>query len=242
MKTAIITGASGGIGSALVKKFVGEGYFVIGGYNGGKDRVDTLIRELGGCKDFFMPVFSDLSEKGGADELFSVATENFGHADVVVCSAGLDLYKLAEDTTESDLDKLYSVNVRSAYRLAALSLEKMLAREFGRIIFISSVWGVAGAAMESAYSMTKSSLTGLTRSLAKETGGNVTVNCICPGVIDTPMNSRFNKDEISDLIDRTPAGRLGHPEEVAELAAFLASDKAAFITGQSIVIDGGFIL
>ena len=118
----------------------------------------------------------------------------------------------------------------------------MLAREFGRIIFISSVWGVAGAAMESAYSMTKSALTGLTRSLAKETGGNVTVNCICPGVIDTPMNSRFNKDEISDLIDRTPAGRLGRPEEVAELAAFLASDKAAFITGQSIVIDGGFIL
>ena len=242
MKTAIITGASGGIGSALVKKFVGEGYFVVGGYNGGQNRIDTLIRELGGYKDYFMPVFSDWSEKGGAEALYSVAIENYGHADAVICSAGIDLYKLAEDTTETDLDKLYAVNVRSAYRLAALALEKMLARELGRIIFISSVWGVAGAAMESAYSATKSALTGLTRSLAKETGGNVTVNCICPGVIDTAMNSRFSNDEIADLIDRTPAGRLGKPEEVAELAAFLASDKGSFITGQSIVIDGGFIL
>lgn len=242
MKTAIITGASGGIGAALVKKFVGEGYFVVGGYNQGKERAEKLIRELGGYKDYFMPVFSDLSKNGGAESVYNAAKANFGHADVLICSAGLDLYKLAEETTEEDLDKIFSVNVRSAYRLAALALPEMQRREFGRVIFISSVWGVAGAAMESAYSASKSALTGLTKALAKETGGGVTVNCVSPGVIDTSMNARFNKKEISDLIERTPAARLGTAEEVAELVLFLASEKAGFITGQNVVIDGGFIL
>lgn len=242
MKTAIITGASGGIGAALVKKFVGEGYFVVGGYNQGKDRAEELIRELGGCKDYFMPVFSDLSEKGGADALFDTAIDNFGHADVLICSAGLDLYKLAEETTEEDFDKLFSVNVRAAYRLASLVIPEMQRREFGRIVFVSSMWGVAGAAMESAYSASKSALIGLAKALAKETGGNVTVNCVSPGVIDTPMNARFDKEEMAELIERTPAARLGTPEEVAELCFFLSGEKAGFITGQNVVIDGGFIL
>ncbi len=242
MKTAIITGASGGIGAALVKKFALEGYFVAGGYNKGEDRAKALVRELGGYKDYFMPVFSDLSETGGADKLFEATKENFGHTDVLVCAAGLDLYKLCEETEPEELDKLFAVNVSAAYRLASLTLPEMQHREFGRIIFISSVWGAVGAAMESAYSASKSALIGLTKALAKETGGNVTVNCVSPGVIDTPMNARFDRRETAELIERTPAGRLGTAEEVAELVFYLASEKASFITGQNIVIDGGFAL
>ena len=96
--------------------------------------------------------------------------------------------------------------------------------------------------MESAYSASKSALIGLSKALAKETGGNVTVNCVSPGVIDTPMNARFDKEEMAELIERTPAARLGTPEEVAELCFFLSGEKSGFITGQNVVIDGGFIL
>lgn len=243
MKTALITGASGGIGAALAEKFFSEGYFTVAAYNKGKDRVYALKERLGERGELLFPVFSDLSAKGGAKILYDYAEKNFGHVDVLVCNAGADLYKLAAETSEEEFSALTQVNLTSAFSLSSLCLNKMSERNRGKIIFVSSVWGIAGAAMESAYSAGKAALIGLTKSLAKEAGpAGVNVNCVCPGVIDTPMNSRFSAEEITALKERTPLGRLGAPREIAELVYFLSSDKADFITGQAIAADGGFIL
>ncbi len=245
MKTALITGASGGIGCALVKKFVDSGYFVLGQYNQNEKGILSLISELKNADkaDYFCTVKADLNEMSGVQAVVNSAMQNFGHIDVLINNAGTDLYKLCTDTTEEEFDKIMGVNLKAPYFLTSMLLEQMINRKYGKIIFISSIWGKVGGAMESAYSASKSALIGLTKSLAKEVGRNrITVNCICPGVIDTPMNARFDGREILDLKERTPLYRLGSVEDVANLAGFLASGAGDFITGQAITSDGGFTL
>lgn len=238
MKTALVTGASGAIGRALVKKFVESGYFVVGGYNNDAESVKALEKEFDGV---FFGVHADLKDVGETVELYSYAQKNFGHVDALVLNAGVGLYKLLTDTEVSEWDEIFNVNVRSAFLLSKLCLPEMIRRKNGKIVFMSSVWGKNGACMETAYSASKAALIGLTKALAKEASpSGVNVNCVCPGVIDTPMNARFSPEELKTLENSTPLGRLGSPEEVADLCYFLCSDKAEFITGQAFSVDGGF--
>ena len=243
MKTALITGASGSIGSACAEIFVKNGYFTAGTYNTGEKKAFELKRRMGENGELFYPVQADLSDYGGAQAAYDYVKNNFGHADVLVYCAGAELYKLAQDTAGSELERIMNVNFNSAYLLSSLCLKDMTERKRGSIVFVSSIWGARGASMESAYSASKAALIGLTKSLAKEAGpSGVRVNCVCPGATDTKMLARFSAEELADVIERTPLGRLGTPCEMAELIYFLASEKAGFITGQSIVADGGFIL
>lgn len=245
MKTALITGASGGIGSTLVKKFIDDGCFVLGQYNLGEERIRELKEYLreNNQLDYFFSIKADLNTQDGTRTVCKAVDENFGFVDLLINNAGVDLYKLATDTTEEDFDEVMNVNFKASFMLSKHVLRSMIARERGKIIFVSSIWGIAGACMESVYSASKSALSGLAKSLAKEVGrSNITVNCVAPGVINTPMNGCFNEQEISELISKTPLNRLGMPEEVADLVMFLASDRANFITGQTITVDGGFIL
>ena len=245
MKTALITGASGKIGLATVKRFLSDGYFVIGQFNKGQTAIETLKAELekSGLDQTFFSVPCDLSDSQSVDGLIKWALDNFKHIDVLVCNAGVDLYKLATETTLQEWDYLFNVNVRSAHSLTKAFLPAMISRQNGKILFVSSIWGQVGGSMESCYSASKSALIGYCKALAKEVGlSKVNVNCVCPGVIDTPMNDRFSLEEKAQLISATPLGRMGTPEEVANLIHFLCSDKADFITGQAITIDGGFTL
>nr|MBO4518310.1 SDR family oxidoreductase [Clostridia bacterium] len=238
MKTALITGASGAIGGAIAEKFIKDGYFVVGGYNENEKRVKELEKKY---KDLFFGVKADLKSESEIRALYGYAEKNFGHIDALILNAGIGLYKLLTDTSLEEWDGVFSVNVRSSFLLSKLCLNEMIRRGRGKIVFISSVWGKVGASMETAYSASKAALIGLTKALAKEVSpSGICVNCVCPGVIASKMNARFSEKEMAALTAKTPVGRIGSPEEVAELCAYLCSEKADFITGQDFSVDGGF--
>lgn len=245
MKVALISGASGGIGKKIVEIFVKHGYFTVGLYNKGISEIKDLEKSLekDGVKDLFFALQCDFSKKESVKNALSNIQSSFKHIDVLVNNAGIDLYKEITDTTEEEWDEVFEINVKSAFTLSKFALKSMIERKEGKIINVSSVWGISGGSMETAYSASKSALIGFTKALAKEVApSNVNVNCVCPGVIDTKMNARFNAEEIEDLKTRTPLRRLGKAEEVAESVYFLASESSGFITGEVITVDGGFIL
>ena len=240
MKVAVITGASGGIGGAIARKFLENGYFVAGTYNRNKNGIDVLKEKYG---DTFFGVKADLAKTEDIKRLYGFIKGNFGHTDALIGCAGVDLYKLCADTKEEEWNKVFNVNVKANFLLAKECIPDMVERKSGKIVFISSVWGNVGASMESAYSASKFALNGLAKSLAKELApSGITVNCIAPGVIDTAMNGRFSAEEKAELIGRTPAARFGTPREIAEICSFLCDTGGDFITGQVITADGGFTL
>ena len=245
LKTAFITGASGGIGSATALKFLENGYFVIAQYNSSTDGIKNLIsvakeKEF---SDYLFTIQCDFSKTDSVKNMLEVVCKSFKRIDVLVNNAGVGAYKLITETTEEEWDKLFNVNVKSVYMITNAVLNGMISFKRGKIINVSSIWGKAGASMEVAYSASKAAVIGYTKALAKEVSpSGITVNCVCPGVIDTKMNARFSLSEMDELKAGTPLGRLGDSREVAELIYFLSSEKAEFITGQILTVDGGFTL
>ncbi len=245
MKVALITGASSGIGREAARLFAKNGYFVLAHYNTNKAGVDSLIKELeaSGISGTVFGVQSDFNDSESVKKMFAEISKSFKHVDALVNNAGAGLYKLITDTNEEEWDRLFNINIKSAYILTNLVLPQMIARGYGKIVNVSSIWGEFGASMEVAYSASKSAVIGYTKALAKEVApSGITVNCVCPGVIDTAMNKRFSDNEIEQLKMATPLNRLGEPKEIAELIYFLTSNNASFITGQVITSDGGFTL
>lgn len=240
-----MTGASGGIGRAIAKKFIDNGYFVIGQYNSNRESIDSFYTQLKeqGKSDYFYSIKADLSKTEDIENMMQNIFTSFKSIDVLVNNAGVSLTKLITDTTETDWDKMFNVNVKSAYLITKNVLKGMISKKSGKIINISSMWGLVGSSMEVCYSASKASLIGFTKALAKEVGpSNINVNCVCPGVIDTPMNSHLTKQDLIDLANETPLNRIGTAEEVADLVYFLASENSKFITGQVISCDGGFTI
>ena len=245
MKKVFISGASGAIGSAIAKKFLDNGYTVIAHYNTDKTGIDTLknYAESQNALQRIFIVQADLSNSEQVSNMLENLTKSFKSIDVIVNNAGVGLYKLITDTTESEWDKLFAVNIKSAYQINNAFIGGMISKGQGKIINISSMWGSVGASMEVAYSASKAALIGYTKALAKELApSNINVNCICPGVINTPMNARFSKEEVEELINETPLGKLGEPIDVANAVWFLSQEQSSFITGQIITVDGGFTL
>lgn len=238
MKTAFITGACGDIGEKITERLIKDGYFVVGQYRNDERAAKNLKEKFAG---YFFPVKADLTQEKDVKSAVEYFYGNFPRADVFIHCAGTELYKLAQETSVKEWDDVFAVNVKSAFSIARELIPPMVKVKSGRIVFITSVWGKVGASMESVYSASKAALKTFAVSLAKELGpSGITVNCVCPGVIDTKMNKRFDEAEIGALIDATPLKRLGTPADVAELCGFLVGDKAGFITGQEITVDGGF--
>lgn len=266
-KKVLITGGSRGIGAATVKKFVSVGYETVFLYKEDKKSADEILKfcsaagnectvhECAGSQivqaDMRMsprPACTayrcDVSDPDTVRELREkLEKTNNAAFDTLVCNAGIGLSGLFTDMTVGEWNRLRGVNLDGAVNVLCEFLPQLVSKKRGSVILISSMWGRAGASCEAGYSATKAALIGLAKSLAKELGpSGIRVNCVAPGLIDTDMNADLNANDIQELIDQTPIGRMGTPRDVAELIAFLASDKAAFITGQVIGVDGGFVI
>ena len=234
MKKALVTGGSGGIGAAICRALARDGWFVTVGYHENEAAALRLAGEIGG-----QAVGADLRDERESAALMEAA----GELDVLVNCAGVDWYGLLQDMDEADWRQLFGVNVDGMFRCCKLAIPAMVRAGQGCILNVASGLGLAGGACESAYSATKGAVISFTRALAKELGpSGIRVNCICPGCIDTPMLDCFTPEEKAELVERTTLGRLGRSEDVAELAAFLASGRASFITAQAITVDGGFLV
>lgn len=231
-RRAIVTGGSRGIGRACCEALAADGFEVTVNYNRSRAAAEELSQRIGG-----RAVCADVSDFDAVRRM----VESVSGAGVLVCNAGISMQKLFTDTTPEDWRKIFGINVDGAYNACHEAIPYMVHEKWGRIIIISSMWGVRGASCEAAYSATKAALIGLTKALSKELGpSGITVNCIAPGVIDTDMNRALGAETMKELCEETPVMRIGTPEDVAALCAFLASDKASFITGQVISADGGF--
>jgi len=242
-KTVVISGASGGIGTAIAHAFYNEDYNLVLFYNENKEPIDEFIKEHNYKNLKILDIKADLSDRKSIDEAVKIIYESFNNIDVLINNAGISLTKFFDETTDEEWDKVFDINVKSMFMLSKSFVKKMIYNKKGNIINISSMWGISGASMEVAYSSSKAAIIGMSKALAKELGpSNINVNVIAPGVIDTKMNSNISKEEINILKEETPINRIGRPEDVANMAVFLASEKASFITGEVISVDGGFIL
>lgn len=231
-KKALVTGSSRGIGAAMAERLAAEGWEVIVHYNESGEKALALAEKL-----HTRALRADVTDPAQVEALFREA----GPLDLLVCNAGVMDYGLFQELPEERWAHILGVNTDGVYRCCRQAIPHMIRQKAGNIILVSSVWGIYGASCEAAYSASKAALVGLTRALAKELGpSGIRVNCIAPGVIETDMLARFAFADRDALREDTPLCRLGKPSDVAELAAFLASDRASFITGQIIGCDGGF--
>ena len=240
MRSAIVTGGSGEIGSAICRKLCERGYSVAVCYNTDRNSAEELVRSLVSEGYSAEAVPCDVRDESQIVSAVGKAA-SMGELSVAVNCAGIALFSQIQDTSREALQEVFSVNSIGAYLVCRETAKHMIPLHSGRIVSISSMWGVSGGSCESAYSASKSALTGMTKALAKELGpSGITVNCVAPGLIDTKMNSRLSSSDIAALIEETPAGRIGTPEDVADAVMFFCDSP--FITGQVLCVDGGFTL
>ncbi|MDR3293509.1 MAG: SDR family oxidoreductase [Clostridiales bacterium] len=239
-KTVLITGASRGIGAELARVFAQGGYNVVINYFKNKELAEALLRKItegGGTAEIFP---CDIADSQAVNEMVGFTLKRFGRLDVLINNAGISSSGLITDMSDAEWKRLIDVNLSGVFYGTRAVLPRMISEKSGVIINISSIWGIAGASCEVAYSAAKAAVIGFTKALAKEVGlSGVRVNCIAPGVIETDMLNGFTPTDLNALKEQTALDRLGTPADIAQTALFLASDGASYITGQIIAVDGG---
>jgi 3-oxoacyl-[acyl-carrier protein] reductase len=238
-KRALVTGASGGIGGAIAEALHRQGATVtLSGTRA--DALDALATKLG-SRTHTAP--ADLADGAAVDALVPEAERLMGGLDVLVNNAGLTRDGLAVRMKDEDWQLVIRVNLEAAFRLSRAALKGMMRQRFGRIIGITSVVGVTGNAGQANYAASKAGMIGMSKALAQEVASRgITVNCVAPGFIDSAMTGRLNEKQRESILGTIPAGRLGTGGEVAVAVAFLASDEAAYVTGQTIHVNGGMAM
>lgn len=241
--TVIVTGGARGIGAEISKTLALNGYNVIINYNKSQDEAMQIKNNLIN-KGFNVEIFkADVSNILEVENMINFCKEKYATVDVLVNNAGISQAKLFTDITQNDLDNIINVNLKGTFYCSQFAAREMIRRKKGKIINISSMWGMVGASCEVHYSAAKAGVIGLTKALAKELApSNIQVNCVSPGVIETDMISDLCESEIESLKQQTPLLRLGKTGDIANLIFFLASNKADFITGQVISSNGGFVI
>lgn len=240
-RTALITGASRGIGRAAAKLLAENGFNVIVHYHSGKREAETLVQTLRERRYAAIALGADLREETQISEMVRQGKAYFGKIDVLVNNAGIASQKMFTDITAEEWDDMFAVHARGSFLCTKAVLADMIVRKNGKIVNISSIWGIHGASCEVHYAAAKAAVIGMTKALAKEVApSGICVNCIAPGVIDTEMLSCFDDTTRAALAEETPLGRLGTPEDIARAILFFASAQSDFITGQVLTADGGF--
>lgn len=240
MKTAIISGASQGIGASIAKKLASNGYFVIINYSCNEQRALEVLNSID-CQGIIYR--ADVEDFQQVKEMIDYVVCCYGKIDLLVCNAGISGNGLLIDKDIQEFERVIKVNLMGTINCCKCVAENMLSNHSGNIINIASMWGEVGASCESVYSASKGGVIAFTKSLAKELGYNgIRVNCISPGVIETKMNSDLTKEDLQELKQQIPCSRLGKPEDIANAVAWLASEESSYINGQIIGINGGMVV
>lgn len=238
MKHVFISGGSRGIGAAMVRSFSSQGYRVTFTYHKSREQAMSLAEETGA-----LALQADSADEEAVKAAVAIAVARQGGVDILINNAGVAAFSLFTDITSDEWHRIMAVNLDGAFYFAKACVPHMIHEKWGRIINVSSIWGITGSSCEVHYSTSKAALIGFSRALAKELGpSGITVNCIAPGVIDTDMNKTLTQETLDALCEETPLGRLGTPEEIASVAVFLAGEGGAFLTGQVISPNGGIVI
>ncbi len=238
-RVALVTGATGGLGQAIVQALHGQGASVV--LSGTKPERLEALRDSLGERAFVAPC--DLAVPEEVKTLVARAEEAAGPVDILVNNAGITRDTLALRMKDEDWDLVLAVNLTAGFQLARAALRTMTRRRFGRIIGITSVVGVTGNAGQSNYAASKAGLIGMTKSLAAEVATrDVTVNCVAPGFIESPMTDALNEKQKTAILANVPAGRLGQGDDVAAAVVYLASREAGYVTGQTLHVNGGMAM
>ena len=238
MKTVLITGGSRGIGRSMVEIFSKNGYLVAFTYKNSDKEADDLARSTGA-----IPIKADSLSEEDVKRGVAYALSKLGKIDCLINNAGISSFSLLTDLSLEEWNNTIGVSLTGAFLYSKAVIPDMLSRKAGRIINVTSMWGIVGSSCEVHYSAAKAGLIGMTKALAKELGpSGITVNAIAPGLIETEMNASLTEEEKKSIVDETPLMKMGSPEDVAKAALFLASNEASFITGDVLNLSGGFIV
>ena len=242
-RVALVTGASRGIGRGIALELARQGWAVCVNYVEHGEAAEKTAVEIRALGQNALAVRADVADGAAVEAMARLAERELGPISLLVNNAGIAGQMQFQDITDEMWNRYLAVNLGGARNAIRAVLPGMLSEKRGSIVNISSIWGLRGASCEVAYACTKAALIGLTRSLALELApSGIRVNCVAPGVIDTDMVQVLGAETLRDLAEQTPLGRLGTPEDVAWAVAFLASDRASFLTGQVLGADGGFIV
>lgn len=238
-KIIVVTGASRGIGKGISEYFLEKGHIVIGTFNKSLNEANEIKEKY----PLFDPIKTDVTNEEEIKKTVSDIIKKYGHIDCLINNAGISKTGLLQDMGLEDYNEIFDVNVKGLFLFTKEVLPYMINKKSGKIMNISSMWGITGGACEVLYSASKSAVIGLTKALAKEVGpSNINVNCIAPGVIKTDMLNNLKEDDLEVLREETPLLKIGTPFDIAKVCYFLFSENSDFITGQVISVDGGIVI
>lgn len=241
--TAFVTGGSGAIGSAICIVLSKAGYDVAVGYNSDEPGARSIADKITASGKRAIAVYCNVADPQSVKNAVAECERVLGETELLVNNAGIADINLFTHVSDERVQEILSVNLTGAMYMSRAVLPKMINRKSGCIINISSMWGEVGASCEVVYSAAKAGLIGFTKALAKEVGlSGIRVNCITAGMIDTPMNKGFTQEEIADIVDEIPLSRMGTPEDIASAVEFLSSEKASYITGAILKVNGGMCI
>jgi 3-oxoacyl-[acyl-carrier protein] reductase len=239
-KIALVTGGSRGIGRAIALTLAGYGADVAVNYSGSEEAANAVVQEIRAMGRRAVAVCADVSDNQACAGMFETVKQELGSLDILVNNAGITRDGLAVAMKEEDFDQVIATNLKGAFLCMQLAGNEIMLKTRGRILNISSITGVHGNAGQINYCAAKAGLIGMTKTLARELAGRgVTVNAIAPGYIDTDMTAKLPEKVKETVLQSIPLKRMGQPQDIAEAVAFLASDRAAYITGQTLMVDGG---
>lgn len=241
-KTILITGASRGIGRATALTFTDPSLNIVINFKKEKEKALEVVDTLRSRGLNAIAIQADISDFDQVKSMYTQIEETFGHVDILINNAGIASMFQCQDVSIETWSEIFAVNVNGLFHCVKLAMPQMISNKYGVIVNIASIWGQTGAPMESHYGATKGAVISYTKSLAKELGpSNIRVNAVAPGCIDTDMLEGVSQRALEAFANDVPLGRIGRPEEVAEVVNFLVSDKASYITGQVINVNGGYL-